>query len=50
MVTMALKVSCHCGGVLMFNVKNITLESVSVSVSCLSYLFNVAPVAFQAIY
>ena len=50
LVTVAVKVSFHCGIVIVFNVKNMTFESVNDSVSFLSYIFNVAPVAFQAIY
>ena len=50
LITVAAKVSCHCGVVIVFDVKNVTLESVNDSFSCLSYIFNVAPVAFQTIY
>ena len=32
MITMAVKVSCHCGGIIVFYVKYMTLESISGSV------------------
>ena len=38
----ALKVSCHCGAVIVFNVKYVTLESINDSISCLYYIFNMA--------
>ena len=47
---MAVKVSGHCCIVIVFNVKNMILESGHDSVSSLSYIFNVAPVAFKTIY
>ena len=45
-----MKVSCHCGTVSVFDVKNVTLESISDSVFRLSYIFYVAPIAFQTVY
>ena len=50
MVIVAIKVFCQCGVTIVFDVKNMTLESIHDSVFCLSYIFGVAPVAFQAIY
>ena len=50
MIIVASKVSCHCGVVIVFDVKYMTLESIYDSVFCLPYIFDVAPVAFQAIY
>ena len=44
------KVSCHCGMISVFDVKNMTLESINVSVFCLTYIFNMPPVAFQTVY
>ena len=48
-IIVAMKMSCHCCSIVMFNVKNMTLESVNDSVLCLAYIFNVAPFALQAI-
>ena len=50
MIILAFKVSCHCGVVIVFAVKYMTLEAVYDSVFCLHYIVGVAPVAFQAIY
>ena len=50
MVTATVKVSCHCGVVIVFNVKYVTLESINDSIFCLFYIFDMAPVSFQAIY
>ena len=47
---MAIKVSCHCGIIIVFDVKYVTLESIDDSIPCLSCIFDVAPVAFQAVY
>ena len=49
-MSLAIKMSCHCSVIILFDVKYITLESIYHSVFCLSYIFNMAPVAFQAIY
>ena len=46
LVNVAVKVSCHCSVIIVCNVKNMTLGSVSDSIFSLSYIFNVAPVAF----
>ena len=46
LVTVAVKVSCHCSIVIVFNVKNMTLESINDFYFSLSYIFNVVPVAF----
>ena len=48
-IIVAMKMSCHCGIIVMFDVKDMTLESVNDSVLCLAYIFNVAPFTFQAI-
>ena len=45
-----MKLSCHCGVIIVFDVKYVALESVNDSISCLSYIFNMTPVAFQAMY
>ena len=50
MIIMAFKVSCHCGVVIVLDVKYMTLESIYDSVICLHYIFDMAPVTFQAIY
>ena len=49
MITVAMKVSCHCGVIIVFYVKYVTLESINDSIFCLSYIFNMEPVTFQAI-
>ena len=49
MIFVASKVSSQCSVVIVFNVKYMTLESVYNSVSSLSYLFCLAPVALYAI-
>ena len=50
MVIVALEMSCHCGIIIVFDVKYMTLESMYDSILCLSYIFKMAPIAFQAIY
>ena len=50
MVIVALEMSCNCAIIIVFDVKYMTLESIYDSILCLSYMFNMAPVAFQAIY
>ena len=50
MINVSFKVSCHCGIMIVFDVKYVTLESVYDSILCLSYILYVAPVTFQAIY
>ena len=47
---MAVKVPCHCGIISVFDVKNVTLESINDSVFSLTYIFDVAPTAFQRVY
>ena len=47
---MAVNVSYHCGTVSVFDVKNMTLESINDPVFGLTYIFNMAPVAFQTVY
>ena len=47
---MAVKVPCHCGIVTVFDVKNMILVSINDSVFCLTYIFFMAPVAFQTMY
>ena len=49
MIIVAMKMSCHCCIIVMFDVKNMTLESVNDSVLCSAYTFDVAPFTFQAI-
>ena len=46
-ILVAVKVSCHCCIVIVFNVKNVTLESVYGSIFSLSYIFDLALFAFQ---
>ena len=43
------KVSGHCCVIVMFDVKDMTLESVNDSIFCLTYILNMAPFTFQAI-
>ena len=50
MITVASKEFCHCGVIIVLDVKCMTLESIYDSVLCLSYIFGVAPVTFQAVY
>ena len=50
MIIVASKVSYHCGVVIVFDVKYMTLECIYDSVFCLPYIFDVAPITFQAIY
>ena len=50
MIFVASKVSGHCGVVIVFDVKYMTLESVYDSIPSLSYIFCLAPVALYAIY
>ena len=50
MIIVAVKACCHCGVVIVFYVKYVTLESINDSVFCFSYIFNMAPVTFHAIY
>ena len=40
----------HCCIVIVFDVINMTLESINDSIFCLSYIFDMATLAFQAIY
>ena len=46
MIIVAVKMSSHCGIAIVFNVKDVTLESIDDSVFSLSYILYVAPVAF----
>ena len=50
MMFVASKVSDHCGVVIVFDVKDMTLESVYDSVLSLSYILCMAPVAFYTVY
>ena len=45
----AMEMSSHCSIIVMFDVKNMTLESVNDSIFCLAYILDVAPFTFQAI-
>ena len=48
MVIVALEMSFHCGIIIVFDVKYITLESIYDSILCLSYIFNMAPVCIPS--
>ena len=50
LIIVARKMSSHCCVIIMFDVINITLESVNDSIPCLSYIIDMATLAFQAIY
>ena len=50
LVHVAIEVSCHCCVIIVFDVKNVTLESINDSVFGLSYILDVTPVAFKTIY
>ena len=46
MIIVAMKMSSHCGFVIVFDVKYVTLESVNDSVFGLTYILDVALLAF----
>ena len=46
LVAVAMEVSCHCGVIIVFHVKNVTLESMNDSIFSLSFILDVAPVSF----
>ena len=48
-IIVASKVSCHCSVQIVFNVKSVTLESIYYSVFSLTYIFDMAPIAFNTI-
>ena len=50
MIIVTMKMSSHCGFVIMFDVKYVTLKSVNDSVFCLTYILYVAPVTLQTVY
>ena len=50
LIIMAIKMSSHCSVIVMFDVKDMTLESINDSIFCLTYILNVSPSAFQTIY
>ena len=50
LIIVALKMSSYCSVIVMFDVKDMTLESINDSIFCLTYILNVALSAFQAIY
>ena len=50
LISVAMKMSGHCGIIIVFGVKNMTLESIHDSIFGLSYIFSVPPVAFYTIY
>ena len=49
LILVAVKASCRCCIVMVFNIKNVTLESIYNSIFSLSYIFDLALVAFQTI-
>ena len=50
LIIVTMKMSSHCGFVIVFDVKYVTLESINDSVFSLTYILYVAPVALQTIY
>ena len=48
-VTVASKVSRHCGIQVIFYVKQVTLEPIYDSVFSLTYIFDMAPITFNAV-
>ena len=40
----------HCGVIIMFDIKDMTLESINESIFCLTYILNMAPSALQTVY
>ena len=49
LIIVAMEMSSHCSIIVMFDVKNMTLESVNDSIFCLAYTLNVAPFTVPAI-
>ena len=49
LIIVAMEMSIHHSIIVMFDVKNMTLESVNDSIFCLAYILNVAPFTFQAV-
>ena len=50
LIIVAKKMSSHCCVIVIFDVISMTLESANDSIPCLSYIFDMATLAFQAIY
>ena len=50
LIIVAKKMPSHCCVIVMFNVINMTLESINDSIPCLSNIFDMAALAFQAVY
>ena len=50
LIIVAKEMPSHCCVIVMFDVIDMTLESVNDSIPCLSYIFDMAALAFQAIY
>ena len=50
LIIVAQKMSDHCSVVIVFDVIDMTLESISYSVLSLAYIFDMATLTFQAIY
>ena len=50
LIFVVMKMSGHCCIVIVFDVKDVTLESIHNSIFGLSYIFYMVPVAFQTIY
>ena len=50
LIIVAMKMSSYYSIIVMFDVKDMTFESINDSIFCLTYIPNVAPFAFQAIY
>ena len=48
-IIVAMKMSGHCCVIVMFDVKDMTLESINDSILCLAYILNMASFTFQAI-
>ena len=46
LIIVAKEMPGHCCVIVMFNVINMTLESVNDSIPCLSYIFDMAALAF----
>ena len=47
LIIVTVKMSCHCGFVIVFDVKYMTLESINDSVFGLTYILYMAPVTLQ---
>ena len=50
LIIVTMEMPSHCGFIIVFDVKDMTLESINDSIFCLTYIVNMAPSALQTIY